>query len=133
MAALEGLDDFTLSTDLSEVDGCTEFNLLSLLDEEFAELPDDLAGPHNEGLRRHLARHFVQRRRVDIDLEWLQQRKDNTNEAHHRERIEQWRRTEPTEPVLRIVVGTRREHRATVAPRLAPLVTSSMGRTGEDA
>lgn len=42
-------------------------NLLSLLDQRFSDMPDDLAGPQNEAIRRDLARHFVQRRRVDID------------------------------------------------------------------
>ena len=41
-------------------------SLLRLLDEDFAHLPDDLSGRHNEHHRRHLARHFVQRRRADI-------------------------------------------------------------------
>jgi superfamily II DNA or RNA helicase len=40
--------------------------LLRYLDEGFAELPDDLSGGENEGVRRRLARHFVQRRRADI-------------------------------------------------------------------
>ena len=42
-------------------------SLLSLLDEEFAELPDDLTGTHNEATRRNLSQYFVQRRRVDIE------------------------------------------------------------------
>jgi superfamily II DNA or RNA helicase len=41
--------------------------LLALLDPSFAQLPDDLSGPRNEPLRRQLARHFVQRRRADIE------------------------------------------------------------------
>lgn len=41
-------------------------SLLALLDPEFAYLPDDLTGPHNEHHRRRLAQHFVQRRRADI-------------------------------------------------------------------
>ena len=41
-------------------------SLLKILDEDFADLPDDLSGRHNERHRRRLARHFVQRRRVDI-------------------------------------------------------------------
>lgn len=41
-------------------------SLLSILKEEFAELPEDLSGPENEGHRRKLAAHFVQRRRADI-------------------------------------------------------------------
>ncbi|MDB2392562.1 DEAD/DEAH box helicase [Acidimicrobiaceae bacterium] len=42
-------------------------NLLSLLDPRFADLPDDLSGGANEKIRRHLAQHFVQRRRSDIE------------------------------------------------------------------
>lgn len=41
-------------------------SLLTLLKPEFAKLPVDLAGRENERHRRHLARHFVQRRRADI-------------------------------------------------------------------
>ncbi len=41
-------------------------SLLSMLNPEFADLPDDLSGTENEALRRELARYFVQRRRVDI-------------------------------------------------------------------
>ena len=41
-------------------------SLLCLLDPTFADLPDELAGKVNEGHRRRLARHFVQRRRADI-------------------------------------------------------------------
>lgn len=41
-------------------------SLLKILDEDFANLPDDLSGRHNEHHRRRLARHFVQRRRADI-------------------------------------------------------------------
>lgn len=41
-------------------------SLLQLLDKDFADLPDDLSGRHNEHHRRRLARHFVQRRRADI-------------------------------------------------------------------
>lgn len=40
--------------------------LLELLDDSFADLPDDLTGAANEAQRRHVADHFVQRRRVDI-------------------------------------------------------------------
>ena len=40
--------------------------LLSLLDEEFANLPTDLDQAEREGIRRKLARHLVQRRRADI-------------------------------------------------------------------
>ena len=41
-------------------------SLLSLLDEEIADLPADLDGAEREGARRRLARHLVQRRRGDI-------------------------------------------------------------------
>lgn len=41
-------------------------SLLSLLDEEFANLPTDLDRAERLGVRRKLARHLVQRRRDDI-------------------------------------------------------------------
>ncbi|MDP9437802.1 MAG: DEAD/DEAH box helicase, partial [Actinomycetota bacterium] len=41
-------------------------SLLEILDEDLADLPEDLSGRHNEHHRRRLARHFVQRRRADI-------------------------------------------------------------------
>ncbi|MBZ0295877.1 MAG: DEAD/DEAH box helicase, partial [Anaerolineae bacterium] len=41
-------------------------SLLAMLNPDFADLPDDLSGAENEGLRRELARYFVQRRRGDI-------------------------------------------------------------------
>lgn len=41
-------------------------SLLTFLDPAFAELPEDLSGKENEPIRRHLARHLVQRRRGDI-------------------------------------------------------------------
>ena len=41
-------------------------SLLSLLDDDFAGLPDNLAGAHNRQHRERLARHLVQRRRSDI-------------------------------------------------------------------
>jgi len=41
-------------------------SLLSVLRPEFADLPDDLSGPHNERRRQQLARHLVQRRRANI-------------------------------------------------------------------
>ncbi len=41
-------------------------SLLTLLDENFENLPDDLTGPENERHRRKLAAHFIQRRRADI-------------------------------------------------------------------
>jgi superfamily II DNA or RNA helicase len=41
-------------------------SLLTLLDPNFANLPDDLSGQRNEAARRQVAAHFVQRRRADI-------------------------------------------------------------------
>ena len=41
-------------------------SLLGLIDPQFADLPTDLSGRHNQSAREHLARHFVQRRRDDI-------------------------------------------------------------------
>jgi len=41
-------------------------SLLSLLNEDFADLPDDLTGNAMAGTRRKLAEYFVQRRRADI-------------------------------------------------------------------
>lgn len=41
-------------------------SLLSILDEDFENLPDDMTGPGNEKHRRRLAMQFVQRRRADI-------------------------------------------------------------------
>ena len=41
-------------------------SLLKLLRPEFADLPADMTGKHNEGNRREVASHFVQRRRGDI-------------------------------------------------------------------
>jgi superfamily II DNA or RNA helicase len=41
-------------------------SLLSLLDDQFANLPTDLDRTEREGVRRSLARHLVQRRRADI-------------------------------------------------------------------
>lgn len=41
-------------------------SLLALLDPALADLPEDLSGSAREGDRRRLARHLVQRRRVDI-------------------------------------------------------------------
>lgn len=43
-------------------------NLLSFLDEDFADLPEDLGGEESVAIRRDLARHFVQRRRADIEV-----------------------------------------------------------------
>lgn len=42
-------------------------SLLGLLNDEFRELPEDLGGAGNEGLRRRLAEHFIQRRRANIE------------------------------------------------------------------
>ena len=39
---------------------------LASLNPDFSGLPDDLTGPENESHRRHLAAHFIQRRRGDI-------------------------------------------------------------------
>lgn len=44
------------------------YNLLSLLKPEFAALKDERAG--DKALRAELARHFVQRRRKDIENDW---------------------------------------------------------------
>src|SRR5712692_5334725 len=41
-------------------------SLLTLLDKDFAHLPEDLTGREHEQERRRLAAHFVQRRRGDI-------------------------------------------------------------------
>lgn len=41
-------------------------SLLSLLDRQFLQLPQDLSGDHNRKHREALARHFVQRRRGDL-------------------------------------------------------------------
>jgi superfamily II DNA or RNA helicase len=41
-------------------------SLLTILDEDFENLPDDLSGAGNERHRRNLAQHFIQRRRADI-------------------------------------------------------------------
>ncbi len=41
-------------------------SLLTLLNPDFEDLPDDLGGKENEHHRRRLAAHFVQRRRADI-------------------------------------------------------------------
>src|SRR5207237_113698 len=42
-------------------------SLLGLLDPAFDALPDDLSGRQHESQRRELARHFVQRKRGDIE------------------------------------------------------------------
>jgi superfamily II DNA or RNA helicase len=41
-------------------------SLLTFLDRDFDELPDDLTGEENIRHRKHLAQHFIQRRRGDI-------------------------------------------------------------------
>jgi hypothetical protein len=41
-------------------------SLLALLNPRFAALPEELSGPHFEGVRRELAKHFVQRKRGDL-------------------------------------------------------------------
>lgn len=41
-------------------------SLIALLRPDFADLPEDLSGAHNERQRRELAAHIVQRRRGDI-------------------------------------------------------------------
>jgi len=41
-------------------------SLLTILDKEFEDLPDDLTGEENLRHRKRLARHFIQRRRGDI-------------------------------------------------------------------
>lgn len=41
-------------------------SLLSILDDDFENLPDDMTGPENEKHRRRLAMQFIQRRRADI-------------------------------------------------------------------
>jgi len=41
-------------------------SLLTLLNEDFSDLPQDLTGRQNERQRQRLAAHFIQRRRADI-------------------------------------------------------------------
>lgn len=41
-------------------------SLLSFLNPAFRQLPEDLGGKENEGIRRKVAAHFIQRRRADI-------------------------------------------------------------------
>src|SRR6266487_506305 len=41
-------------------------SLLTLLNEDFKDLPEDLTGRQNERQRQRLAAHFIQRRRADI-------------------------------------------------------------------
>ncbi len=42
-------------------------SLLSLLNSEFTAYPDDLTGTENENYRKTIAKHFIQRRRADIE------------------------------------------------------------------
>jgi ERCC4-related helicase len=41
-------------------------SLLTFLDRDFTEMPDDLGGEANQRWRKRLAQHFIQRRRADI-------------------------------------------------------------------
>ncbi|MCP4695833.1 MAG: DEAD/DEAH box helicase [Gammaproteobacteria bacterium] len=41
-------------------------SLLGFLKTDFSQLPEDLSGAHNKKHRRHLAAHFIQRKRGDI-------------------------------------------------------------------
>ena len=41
-------------------------SLLTFLDRDFSQLPEDLSGAENEKQRKRLAQHFIQRRRADI-------------------------------------------------------------------
>jgi len=41
-------------------------SLLSILNSDFAKLPEDLAGKENEAIRRRVSAHFIQRRRANI-------------------------------------------------------------------
>src|SRR5258708_32964054 len=41
-------------------------SLLTFLDKEFKDLPEDLSGKQNERQRQRLAAHFVQRKRIDL-------------------------------------------------------------------
>lgn len=52
-------------------------SLLSLLDPQLANLPDDMSGDHNRTHRERLARHLVQRRRGDVN----EYKADDPNEA----------------------------------------------------
>lgn len=52
-------------------------SLLSLLDPQLANLPDDMSGDHNRAHRERLARHLVQRRRGDVH----EYRKDDPSEV----------------------------------------------------
>lgn len=47
-------------------------SLLSLLDADFENLPEDLGGEHNRPDRERLARHFVQRRRADVSKHFIE-------------------------------------------------------------
>jgi len=41
-------------------------SLLTFLDDDFSDLPEDLSGEANQRWRKRLAQHFIQRRRADI-------------------------------------------------------------------
>ena len=41
-------------------------SLLTFLDDDFTDLPEDLSGEANQRWRKRLAQHFIQRRRADI-------------------------------------------------------------------
>src|SRR5690606_7055369 len=56
---------FTTATPHSGDEGAFR-SLLTLLRPDFADLPDELTGAHNESHRREVAKHMVQRRRADI-------------------------------------------------------------------
>jgi len=49
--------------------------LISFLKPDFRELPEDISGEENKHHRRHLARHFIQRRRGDIE-HFMQEKTD---------------------------------------------------------
>lgn len=61
-------------------------NLLALLDDSLAQLPDDLSGPRHEDDRRHLSRYFIQRKRRDIrdylDEETTFPKRETTEETY---------------------------------------------------
>lgn len=55
-------------------------SLLSLLNQDFTELPAQLSGSENVELRRRIARHFIQRRRPDIQ-HYLEETEFPTSES----------------------------------------------------
>ena len=62
-------------------------SLLSLLRDDFSDLPEDLTGKENEHHRRELARHFVQRTRGDI-IQYLDEKtifpsRNEKEESYH--------------------------------------------------